>query len=131
MQSISTVPESSSPSTIIRTGSDGRLRFTRDQRQALLDAYDSSGLSAMAFARGHGVHYQTFVAWLRKRREQACPPDASSPAFAEVLFTSPEPGTTTAHALRILLPCGAVIEVGSCAALPLAVELLTALRRSC
>ena len=131
MQSTSTDPDSPSPTTIIRTGSDGRLRFTRDQRQALLDAYDSSGLSAMAFARGHGVHYQTFIAWLRKRRDYASPSDASSPAFAEVLFAGSEPGTATTHALRILLPCGAVIEVGSCAALPLAVELLTALRRSC
>ena len=55
-------------STIIRTGSDGRLRFTTDQRQALIDAYDASGMSAMAFARKHGVHYSTFIAWLRKRR---------------------------------------------------------------
>jgi transposase-like protein len=130
MQSTSSVPESPATSTIIRTGSDGRLRFTQDQRQALLDAYDASGLSAMAFARGHGVHYQTFIAWLRKRREHARPPDGSSPAFAEVIFAGSDPGAT-AHALRILLPCGAVIEVGSSAALPLAVELLTTLRRPC
>ena len=26
----------------------------------------------MAFARGHGFCYQTFIAWQRKRREQAC-----------------------------------------------------------
>lgn len=133
MQSTSTVPESPSPSSIIRTGSDGRLRFTPDQRRSLLDAYDASGMTAMAFARGHGLHYSTFIAWLRKRREHASPPDASSPAFAEVLFDRPDMSTSSSPvaALRILLPCGAVIEVGSCAALPLAVELLTALRRPC
>jgi transposase-like protein len=75
-------------SAIIRAGSDGRLRFTPAQRQELLDAYNRSGLTAMAFARGHGVCYQTFIAWQRKRREQATlPTTRSGPAFAEVLVT--------------------------------------------
>ncbi len=133
MQSTSTVPESPSPSSIIRTGSDGRLRFTPDQRQSLLDAYDASGMTAMAFARGHGLHYSTFIAWLRKRCEHPVSPEVSAHAFAEVLFDSPDTSSSSSPvaALRILLPGGAVIEVGSCAALPLAVELLTALRRPC
>ena len=84
MQSTPSVPDSSVSSTIIRTGIDGRLRFTPDQRQALLDAYDSSGTTAMAFARGQGVHYSTFIAWLRKRREHPGMPEASAHAFAEV-----------------------------------------------
>lgn len=56
-------------STIIRTGSDSRLRYSPDQKQSLLAAFDRSGISAMAFARQHGVQYQTFIVWLRKRRE--------------------------------------------------------------
>jgi hypothetical protein len=47
------------PQTLIRTGSDGRLRFSRQQRDALVDAFEASGVSAMAFAKEHGVDYQS------------------------------------------------------------------------
>ena len=53
---------------IIRAGSDGRLRYTPDQRGELLAAFDRSGLSAMAFSSQHDIAYQSFIAWLRKRR---------------------------------------------------------------
>ena len=130
MQSTSSDP-APSDSAIIRAGSDGRLRFTPAQRQELLDAYNRSGLSAMAFARSHGVCYQTFIAWHRKRRKQATlPPTHSGPAFAEVLVTDRQPACPSA-ALRVILPCGSIIEIASRAALPLAVELLSTLRRPC
>jgi transposase-like protein len=57
------------PSEVIRSGSDGRLRFTPEQRDSILVAFDRCGVSAMAFARQHGLKYQTFISWLRKRRE--------------------------------------------------------------
>ncbi len=130
MQSTSSDP-APSDSAIIRAGSDGRLRFTPAQRQELLDAYNRSGLSAMAFARSHGVCYQTFIAWHRKRRKQATlPPTHSGPAFAEVLVTDRQPACPSA-ALRVILPCGSIIEIASRAALPLAVELLSTLSRPC
>jgi len=130
MQSTSSDP-TPSDSSIIRAGSDGRLRFTPAQRQELLDAFDRSGLSAMAFARGHGVCYQTFIAWQRKRREQqALPVTHSGPAFAEVLVADRQLACPSA-ALRVILPCGSIIEIASRVALPLAVELLSTLRRPC
>jgi hypothetical protein len=125
----STPSESFPDATIIRTGSDGRLRYTQAQRSELLDAFDRSGLSAMAFSSQHGVSYQTFIAWLRKRRQsgEALPPGI--PAFAEVMLQEPPP--TPCAALRIVLPCGTTLEVSSRAALPLAAELLQTLRRPC
>jgi hypothetical protein len=81
----------------------------------------------MAFARDHGVHYQTFIAWLRKRRESGNL-TAACPAFAEVVLDQ-APGS--GPPLRVTLPCGSLIEIASRAGLPLAVELLTALRRPC
>ena len=122
-------PDLVSESSIIRTGSDGRLRYSPAQRQDLLEAYDRSGLSAMSFSGQHGVHYQTFIAWLRKRRQNPDPAEVAGPAFAEVFLDGP--AASAAAALRISLPCGAVIEVSSRAALPMAAELLTALRRPC
>jgi hypothetical protein len=44
---------------MIRTGIDGRPRYSREQRQDLLEAFDRRGLSAMSFSRQHGVLYQT------------------------------------------------------------------------
>jgi len=130
MQSTSSEP-APSVSSIIRTGSDGRLRFTPAHRQELLDAFDRSGLSAMAFARSHGVCYQTFIAWQRKRREQATNlPTDSGPAFTEVLVADRQSACPSA-ALRVILPCGSIIEIASRVALPLAVELLSTLRRPC
>ena len=133
MQSTSFTPSEPAPSdaAIIRTASDGRLRFTPTQRQELLDAYNRSGLTAMAFARGHGVCYQTFIAWQRKRREQlTIPPTHSGQAFAEVLVTDRQLACPSA-ALRVILPCGSIIEIASRAAVPLAIELLSTLRHSC
>jgi transposase-like protein len=125
----STPSEPSIDTTIIRTGSDGRLRYTAGQRQELLEAFDRSGLSAMAFCRQHGVSYQTFIAWLRKRGQsgESLPPGV--PAFAEVMLQEPPPAPSSA--LRIVLPCGTALEVASRAALPLAAELLQTLRRPC
>ena len=69
----STLPEDNvtAATAVIRTGSDGRLRFDLRHREALLEAFQASGQTAMAFARQHGVKYQTFIAWQRKRREAA------------------------------------------------------------
>jgi hypothetical protein len=58
MQSTSSHLETAD-STVIRAGKDGRLRYSPAQKQSLLEAFDRSGTSAMAFARQHGVQYQT------------------------------------------------------------------------
>lgn len=129
MQSIPTDSEPAA-SSIIRSGSGGRLRYAPDQRQALLDAFDRSGMSAMSFTRQHGVQYQTFIAWIRKRRQNSGAAEIAGPAFAEVMLNSRE-ATPAAGGLRVLLPCGAMLEIDSRSALPLAVELLNTLRRPC
>ncbi len=110
MQSTSSTSSepAASDSSIIRAGSDGRLRFTPAQRREFLDAFDRSGLSAMAFARSHGVCYQTFIAWLRKRREHpTLPTTHSGPAFAAILVADRQPAGQ-GGALRVILPCGSI-----------------------
>lgn len=44
----------------------GRLRYTPEQKQTMVDAYRASGLSAPRFAAHHGVNYQTLVTWIKK-----------------------------------------------------------------
>jgi hypothetical protein len=99
MQSTSSAP--STDTTIIRTGSDGRLRYTPAQRGELLEAFERSGLSAMAFSWQHGISCQHFIAWLRKRRQsgEALPPGV--PAFAEVMLQEAPPSPSAA--LRIVI----------------------------
>ena len=53
---------------ILKSDRRGRLRFTPEQRLALLDAYDASGLSGPKFAQLHGVNYQTFAGWFQRKR---------------------------------------------------------------
>ena len=104
MQSTSSTSSGPTPcdSSIIRVGSDGRLRFTPAQRLELLDAFDRSGLSARAFARSHGVCYQTFINWQRKRREEATiTPTHSGPAFAAVFVADWQPAGQ-GGALRVI-----------------------------
>lgn len=78
--------ETDTAAPIIRTGTDGRLCFSLQQREAMLDAFEAGGRSALAFSKEHGVKYQTFISWLRKRRELAVAGNPSGPAFAEVVM---------------------------------------------
>ena len=67
----------------------------------------------MAFARDHGVKYPTFIAWLNKRRarREEAAGAVDRPAFAEVLLEGPVL-PSAAVPLRVVLPCGAAIEIG-------------------
>ena len=130
-----TVEPCAAPSTssIIRAGADGRLRLPAAARAELLEAYDRSGMTAMAFARLHGLKYPTFIAWLATRRRNGQShvdgPVAAGTAlagFAEVVGID-----GSAAPLRVQLAGGMVLEIHSRAALPMAAELLAMLRARC
>jgi hypothetical protein len=42
--------------SIMKTDQIGRLRYTLEQKQTMLEAYRASGLSAPRFAAHHGVN---------------------------------------------------------------------------
>lgn len=68
---------------------------------------------------------------LRKRRQATADGiGRDGPAFAEVLMDRADHASVF-QGLRLTLPCGTAIEVATRAALPLAIELLQALRRPC
>lgn len=64
---------------LIRQDRLGRFRFSKEQREALLDAFESSGMSGTSFATAHGVKYQTFATWVQKRKQPAASPSADRP----------------------------------------------------
>jgi hypothetical protein len=53
---------------ILKRDAVGRVRTSVRQREALMDAYERSGLSGPKFAKVSGVCYQTFACWMQKRR---------------------------------------------------------------
>lgn len=51
-------------SELIRTGRDGRQRYSEEYKRQVLDAFAVSGMSGKAFADQCGVKYPTFASWL-------------------------------------------------------------------
>ncbi len=116
---------------ILRTDRRGRLRYTPEQRQAFIEAYQSSGLSGPRFAAMHGVHYQTLVSWLKKSR----PVDADHPALRSLVPAELD-GVAQCHApavlpMEILLPCGVKIAIHAPSQLDLAASLIRKLSQPC
>jgi hypothetical protein len=110
---------------LIRSDIRGRVLVPSRQREALLDAFEQSGISAMAFCRQHDLKYPTFATWVQKRRRQ---PHPVSPTFAEVLVGPlPTPPPAAMEPLRITLPGGTRIEIADREQLPWVIELLRAL----
>ena len=63
-----------------RDGRGHRL-YSDERRRDLIVAYQSSGLTQVAFARREGIKYSTFTAWLqgRRRATQSAPAAPSAP----------------------------------------------------
>ena len=55
---------------ILKTDGLGRVRTPLAQREALLDAFERSGLSGMKFAALHGVKYPSFANWVQQRKRR-------------------------------------------------------------
>ena len=53
---------------IVKTDVLGRVKVDAKYREAMLDAFEASSMSAAAFALEHGVKQQTFASWVQKRR---------------------------------------------------------------
>lgn len=117
-------PTDPSAGTIIKSDRAGRTRYTAQYKREVLDAYESSSLSAPAFAMRCGVKYPTFAAWLagRKRSSSSGPAKQRSDAPAFLLAEIGE--TPSGDALEVRLPGGAVARAAGPAQLKLLAELL-------
>lgn len=68
---MTTVPSTgASEGSLIKIDRMGRMRFTREQREKILDAYETSGASGTDFAKIHGIKYQTLATWVQRRRRE-------------------------------------------------------------
>lgn len=118
--------ETDPPTTsIIKSDCAGRTRYSRQYKQEVLAAFETSSLSAPQFAAQCGLKYPTFASWLaaakRQHRDTASPENRPTFLLAE-FATSVDP--QHAGCLEVRLPGGAVARIASRDQLPLVVELL-------
>jgi len=123
---MTSIVDSDAASSVIRSDSRGRMLVAADQREALLDEFERSGLSGMAYCRLHRLTSPTFATWVQKRRRR---PTAQSAAFAEVVIESRTEAAVASdgQGLRLTLASGTTLEVTRRSQLPLLVELLRSL----
>jgi len=121
-------------SLILKTDALGRVRMPKDRREAILDAFERSGMSGQAFAERIGVKYPTFATWVQKRRrsrgdykfEQGKQVKAAPIALFEAVVetgSSPSAGT----ALEVETAQGIKLHIHSSSEVALAAELLRTL----
>jgi transposase-like protein len=88
---------------LVAMGRDGRVRYTTEQRERVLDLFEKSGMSGKSFADKYGIKYPTFALWRRQRRESS---DEEPGGFVLAEFSEE---SSTAGQLTLVLPGG--IEV--------------------
>jgi hypothetical protein len=111
--------------SIIKSDCAGRTRYSRQYKQEVLAAYDSSSLTAPQFAAQCGIKYPTFASWLASAKRRQCDKATlqNRPTF---LIAELDTTVETQHGadLEVRLPGGAVARIVSRDQLPLVVELL-------
>jgi len=120
---------------VLRVTLTGRVRMPKDRREAILDAFERSGMSGQAFAAHIGVKYPTFATWVQKRRrsrgdyksKQGKRKRAGEVTLFEAAVDSE--ATTTGGALKVETAHGLKLRIGSRAEVALAAELLQALEK--
>lgn len=96
----------------MRVLSDGRVRRTRSEWQAIMQAFEKSGLTVVEFCEREKISASVFAAWKRRFSES----EAAPPGFVELkasASTSPSPPRPAAPAtskFELTLPGGAVLR---------------------
>ena len=118
---------------IIKSDQRGRLRYTQEQRDALVSACQASGLSTPRFAAIHGVKYQTLAAWIHRRNREAKPARPCLPQSAPFMLVPVEregPASSGVSSLmEVNLPGGATLRVTAPGHIPLAAALIRELAK--
>jgi len=118
--------------SIMKTDRRGRLRYTEEQKNTMIEAYKTSGLSAPRFAALHGVNYQTLVSWIKKGKMAvaAGTPGLPRPAFLSFVPAELQGVPNAGAAMEILLPGGAKLSITAPGHVQLAAALIRELERS-
>lgn len=122
---------------LLKTDGLGRVRTPPERREQLLDEFERSGVSGAKFAALAGIKYQTFAAWVCKRRRQR-DPATSAPAkqidsvrWLEAVVEQAHHGTVQSGCLILQLPGGVRAELAEAKQVGLAAALVRALEKPC
>lgn len=129
----------------------GRVWNSPERREAILDAFEASGLPGTVFADRHGINYQTFATWIQKRRRKRGDYDKRKPGkrasrgkvlpaksppmeltLAQVVVKDPLPDENGQpnKGLRVELPGGATLVMDNARQAALAAELIRLVNQS-
>ena len=117
-------PTDPATGTIIKSDRTGRTRYTAQYKREVLDAFESSSLSAPAFAMQCGVKYPTFAAWIAGRRRASLPGPPKQQSDAPVFLLAEIGDASSGETLEVRLPGGAVARAADPVQLKLLAELL-------
>lgn len=118
---------------ILKSDAVGRVHTPPERRESLLDEFERSGLSGPKFAALSGIKYQTFAAWVARRRKQRGGVQAAvaSPDpvrwLQAVVTEAKAPKETGFSPVRIQLTAGAWFELSDVRQIDLVVALVHAL----
>ena len=124
---------------ILKTDVLGRVSMPKDRREAILDAFEQSGMSALAFSKQIGVKYPTFANWVQKRRrlrgdaskKKLTEPDLAPQQVTFVEAQIQEPcEATLSSALEVQTAGGLKLTIRSQAEVAWAAELIRSLNQS-
>ncbi len=123
---------------VLKTDGLGRVKTPPERREQLLNEFERSGLSGMKFAAVAGIKYQTFAAWLSKRRRlrdpagKASTNPADSMQWLEAVVEQAHNATGPDHeGLVVELPGRARLQLRDARQAVLAAALLRALEKAC
>ena len=117
------------PDEVLKSDALGRVRTPRVRREALVEEFAQSGVSAKKFAALLGVNYQTFASWVqawRKARGQRASVAGPVRLWEAVVEGggSADREPAGAPGLWIELPGGSRMSVASAVQLQMAAELV-------
>lgn len=119
---------------VLKQDARGRVRVSRQRREALVDEFEKSGTSAAGFAKLTGIKYPTFANWVQQRRKarKALGEAGNGPSgnqggtirLFEAVMDGRQTKPSGMAALVIELPGGSRIAVESPVQLAMAAELM-------
>ncbi|HLP97514.1 MAG TPA: hypothetical protein VK149_03615 [Sideroxyarcus sp.] len=107
----------------------GRVRTPSEQREALVEEFERSGLPGTQFAKLVGMKYSTLMSWVERERRSRSgrARQHDRPVFAEAVMASPDAQRVADSAVVLRLLGGATVEIKDRGQVSLVADLLKAL----
>ena len=131
IEAVSSAQTQNNDAPLIKTDRLGRIRISPEHRQMLLDKFEESTISGLAFAKMHGIKYPTFANWCQKRkRETNSYPEAADSHDLKLMESLTEVITRESpeHSLKVQFGTGIELSIFNDAQLSLAAKLIRKLQ---